>query len=201
MLFAMLPAPNSQDFAALMMPAKGGVELTKARWKYEILYRTVAPLQEVYEALSALKGCLTFEVTQTSSVRKRTWLSDQDQATVTKQKNAELRHVKSLLTSLEAVVRILDRLSEKTGAERFEVNEAILARWDKASENGRNSMVAKAWGAAKAVWPAKGYQKTWPANQLRMLRVLMRYRALEPILEPWSQFLKAVAELKECCSK
>lgn len=201
MLFAMLPTPNSQDFAALLVPARAGVELAKARWKYEILYSTATPLEEVHEALIELKGRLTFEAKQTDSARKRTWLSDKDQATVTKHKDSELRRVKYLCASLEAIVSVLDRISEKIGAERFEVNEAMLARWDMASEKGRNAMVAEAWGAAKAVWSAKDYYKTVPANQVRMLRILMRYRALEPILGPWSHFLEAVAELREGCSE
>lgn len=182
----MLPQPHSKDFAT-MMPSTGGVEIAKARWKYEILYTTAAPLEEAYEDLVEMATRMEWK--------------DSPGAKPHKKNNLEPKRVNSLLSSLESIVTILDRLSEKVGAERFEVDEAVLARWDKATQKGRDAMVAEAWGAAKAAWAAKGYHKSQQANRLRMLRVLMRYRVLEPILEHWDQLLKAAAELKECWSK
>lgn len=196
-LFAMLPEPHSKAFSIMAVSFKPGFELEKVRWHYEILYSVEAPSESALERLTQAQFHLKNEIEKPSARVNAT--------KTTKSLSAkEKRHAtifKDLLRRIGNAVRILDRLSEKIGKDRFEVDKGLLRRFDAANKNGKTQIVNKAWQAAQDKWGKPGFRETAQGKQVRMLRILRRYHTLEPILDVWNKMLKARTELRECCSQ
>lgn len=194
----MLPDPNSEAFSIMAVAFEPGFDMAKARWSYEILYSVGARLEAALERLTQTQFHLKEEAGKTAAMRKNKFATAKSLAAHEK---GEARRIKALFKRIDPALQILDRLSEKIGAERHHVNEEILNHFYAADKNGKIKMVNDIWKAANNVWGKPGFYDTTQGKQLRMLRVLQRSQLVEPLLEPWFEMLKVTDDMREYCSK
>lgn len=175
------------------------MEEIQRKWKYEVLYTSVASVQTTLRKpmTDAVRGLRKWSLVG-PRMREPQWSSEQNFDAMTQDLDEQTKAIYQLLEhAIEPAARILEDLKERAKKERGEVTDDLRERFETADDQGKLDIIKEVWKEATDPFSKAPLEESWQSHKLGMLRVLLMYDMTEPLLKVCPKMTTAAEELRD----